>query len=208
MGQGRGLVSLSGRLGQGHLGREGAGRVLPFSGRRCTVGDSLLPLTLQSLCPRCHGAIGRRLVLSLLLALHALFFPPTRRPGGAGSKGESGGAGPPSPPWGACRPQPPPAPAWQLHTSSAPNPGAPAPPHSPVRHFCSTPSCLGWVPSCPILSLGPPWRRSLGMVGSKGNQLGVYRRVYGLCTRYGPIETQTCYSQTGACHPSESGNPW
>lgn len=183
----------------------------PIFGEEAHSRAGLLPLTLCSLRPRHHGdIIGKRLVLCLLLALHALFFlPPSRRPGGVGSRGESG-TRPAPPPWGACRPQPP---SQRPSASSAPplsptNPGGPALPHSPVWHFCPTPSRPGWGPCCHPWSLGPPWRRSLGMVGSKGNWLGVYLRVCVLCTRHGPPETQTRYRQPGSCHPWESGNPW
>lgn len=68
----------------------------------------------------------------------------------------------PTPPPGSCTP-----PVYLL-----PYAGAPAPPHLPVPHFRSAPSHPSWGPGHSTWSLGSPWSRSLGMVGSKGTSEG------------------------------------
>lgn len=132
----------------------------PIFGEEAHSRAGLLPLTLCSLRPRHHGdIIGKRLVLCLLLALHALFFlPPSRRPGGVGSRGESG-TRPAPPPWGACRPQPPSQRTTPL-------------PHQPWRPSLAPLTCVALLPHPFPPRLGallPPLEPGSSLAPKSGN---------------------------------------
>ena len=173
-GEGTGQASAADPGGGGASRKPTWGRVLPCPGRRCTARDSLLPLTLQPLCPRRGGDIRWGLVLSLLLALlQFLFLPPTRRPGGVGNRRQSSTRDtfPPLPG----------VPAWpRPQPHQRPNPrGAPEPRPHPT-HLCliSTLPLPG-----PPGAWGLPGAKVWGWRGVKGTRCDISASVCSLHTQ-------------------------